>query len=220
VIALVIGLIAGLGFILLISSVVPKSSVPVIEFRPNRPLVPAQVWPDVVDDMSSAIKAGLSLGQTLDEVASRGPLQVRPLFRAAYESYMQSGDLAIALTHIRLNARDAVADKFCSALVIAHQVGGSDLGSVLRSLSEVLREDLRIRGELKARQAWTVNGARLALAAPWLTVALLSLRSEAASVYASALGIRVLTMNAVLSGLAYLIMMRISRLPHDETGIS
>ena len=37
----------------------------------------------------------------------------------------------------------------------------------------MLREDLRTRGELRARQSWTVNGARVAVCAPWLVLALL-----------------------------------------------
>jgi tight adherence protein B len=50
-------------------------------------------------------------------------------------------------------------------------VGGGDLGRLLRSLSTFLREDARTRSELESRQAWTVNGARLAVSAhettPW-----------------------------------------------------
>jgi tight adherence protein B len=174
------------------------------------------IWPDVVDDMGSAVKAGMSLGQTLEEISLKGPEQVRTMFAAAHRSYLASGDLAQALTHIRRDAQDPVAEKFCGALLIAHHVGGSDLGSVLRTLSDVLRDDLRVRGELLARQAWTVNGARLAVAAPWVTVLLLSVRKDAADVYSSVLGIRVLSINAVISIAAYFTMLRVGRLPVEK----
>ena len=44
-------------------------------------------------------------------------------------------------------------------------MGGSDLGKLLGTLAEFLRESARTRSELEARQSWTVNAARLALAA-------------------------------------------------------
>jgi tight adherence protein B len=50
----------------------------------------------------------------------------------------------------------------------------------LRALSGYLREDLRTRGELESRQAWTVNAARLAVAAPWVVLLLMSLQRDVA----------------------------------------
>jgi hypothetical protein len=49
---------------------------------------------------------------------------------------------------------------------LTRQVGGSDLGRLLGTLAEFLRESARTRSELEARQSWTVNAARLAVAAP------------------------------------------------------
>ena len=42
---------------------------------------------------------------------------------------------------------------------MARQVGGSELGRLLRTLSAFLRADARTRGEIEARQSWTVNAA-------------------------------------------------------------
>ena len=69
---------------------------------------------------------------------------------------------------------------------MAREVGGSDLGRLLRTLSTFLREDARTRAELQTRQGWTVNAARLAVAAPWAVLALLSLRTDAVRAYNSA----------------------------------
>ena len=54
---------------------------------------------------------------------------------------------------------------------MAREVGGTDLGRLLRTLSAFLREDARTRAELETRQGWTVNAARLAVAAPWIVLA-------------------------------------------------
>ena len=94
-------------------------------------------------------------------------------------------------------------------------MGGRDLGALLRSLSRMLREDMRTRGELEARQSWTVNGAKVAVAAPWLVLALLSTRPQAAAAYATATGALVLLGGAVASAVAYWLMLRLGRLPEE-----
>ena len=55
-----------------------------------------------------------------------------------------------------------------------------------------LRDDARTRSELESRQAWTVNGARLAVAAPWLVLLLMSFQSDVIRRYASPAGVVVL----------------------------
>ena len=80
----------------------------------------------------------------------------------------------------------------------------------------MLREDMRTRGELEARQSWTVNGAKVAVAAPWLVLALLSSRPQAAAAYATGAGAVILLIGAVVSVIAYRLMLRLGRLPEEE----
>ena len=82
-------------------------------------------------------------------------------------------------------------------LRVARQVGGGDLGRLLRNLSGHLRDDARTRSELEARQSWAVNGARLAVAAPWLVLLTMSFQREVISRYASAAGAVVLVTGAL-----------------------
>ena len=95
-------------------------------------------------------------------------------------------------------------------------MGGSDLGRLLRTLSTFLREDGRTRAELETRQGWTVNAARLAVAAPWVVLAMLSTRPESIRAYASATGTLVLVVGAAVCTVAYRVMVHIGRLPEDE----
>jgi len=171
------------------------------------------IWPDVVDDLSSAIRAGLSLPQAMNLLAQSGPEEIRVTFGQAMQRYQLTGDFIGSLDLLGELVQDPVADKFVSALQIAYEVGGTDLGNLLRSLSEVIREDNKVRGEIDARQSWTINGARLAISAPWFTVLILSSRQSASSVYLSAPGLRILSICAVISGLAYLAMTKIGQLP-------
>ena len=182
----------------------------------KRSKLPADVWPDVVDDLASAIRAGLSLPHAVIELCNSGPEQLRPAFQLCRDQYQATGDFNAGLSLIAQNLKDPQADKFVASLQIAHEVGGADLGVLLRTLSEVMREELVLRGEIVARQSWTVNGAKLAVAAPWVTALVLSTRDTAANVYMSASGIRMLAICAVVSVLAYIAMMKIAELPAEK----
>lgn len=175
-----------------------------------------EVWPEAVDTLVSGVRAGMSLPEALANLAERGPEAVRPQFRAFAVDYAATARLDPCLDRLKARFADPVADRIVEALRLANEVGGTDLGTLLRALSRMLREDLRTRGELEARQSWTVNGAKVAVAAPWLVLGLLSTRPQAAAAYASAQGAVVLAAGAAASLVAYQLMIRLGRLPEDE----
>nr|WP_159622658.1 type II secretion system F family protein [Ruania rhizosphaerae] len=175
-----------------------------------------ELWPDVVDDLSSAIRAGMSLPEALISLADRGPEQLRGEFTSFAEDYRATGRFADSLDRLKARLADPVADRLIEALRLTREVGGTDLGRLLRTLSQFLREDLRARGELEARQSWTVNGARLAAASPWLILAMLSTRPQTTDAFSSPLGAVVLLLGGLACAGAYLLMVRIGRLPEDQ----
>ena len=78
----------------------------------------------------------------------------------------------------------------------------------------------RAGSELEGRQSWTVNAARLAIAAPWVTLALLSTRPQALDAYRTSAGAVILIVAALASLLAYRVMLWIGRLPEEERVIA
>ena len=127
----------------------------------------------------SGVRAGLSLPEALTQLGVRGPEQLRPPFRRFGEDYRATGRFDECLDRLKAALADPVGDRIVEALRMAREVGGTDLGRLLRTLSAFLREDARTRAELETRQGWTVNAARLAVAAPWVVLLLLSLQPEA-----------------------------------------
>ena len=83
-------------------------------------------------------------------------------------------------------------------------------------LDPVNRRSHRARAELETRQGWAVNGARIAVAAPWLLIGALSLNPPAVRAYNSAGGALILAFGGVVSVVAYRLMVRIGRLPVEE----
>jgi tight adherence protein B len=173
------------------------------------------LWPDVVDNLTSAVRAGLSLPEALSQLGERGPAALREPFAAFGRDYRASGRFGDSLDTLKDRLADPVADRICEALRVTREVGGCDLGRLLRSLSSFLREDARTRGELQARQSWTVNGARLAVAAPWVVLAMLATRPQAVTAYDSTTGALVLGVGAAVCVGAYRMMVWIGRLPDE-----
>lgn len=173
----------------------------------------AEVWPEAVDNLASAVRAGMSLPDALAALGVRGPEPLRSAFDAFALDYQVTGRFGESLDRLKQRLADPVGDRVVEGLRVAREVGGGELGRLLRNLSGYLREDVRTRGELESRQAWTVNGARLAVAAPWLVLLFMSFQTEVIRRYASPGGALVLAVGAGLCVVAYRLMMRIGRLP-------
>lgn len=230
--AAVPALSAGLGLVIatvlwaISGAVVPSlaiglgaSALPVLVLRSaarRRTTAMREVWPEAVDHVNSAIRAGLSLPEALVQLSRKGPEELRPAFAEFALDYQASGDFARCLDRLKTRLADPVGDRIVEALRITRDVGGTDLGGLLRTLSAFLREDARTRAELEARQSWTVNAARLALVAPWVVLGLMATRPQAAQAYDSTTGLVLIVIGAGVSLIAYRVMLQIARLPQDE----
>ncbi|WP_462187084.1 type II secretion system F family protein [Frankia sp. CcWB2] len=224
-ISLGLGLVAGLvvlaftetvslaGAFVVFASLLPRALV--VRRRHARMHDLRELWPDVVDNLSSAVRAGMSLPEGLAAVGVRGPVQLRPAFTRFGEDYSATGSFSACLDRLADELADPVADRIIESLRMAREVGGTDLGRLLRTLSTFLREDARTRAELETRQSWTVNAAWLALAAPWIVLLLLATRGQNVRAYDSPTGVLVLVVGGAVSALAYLLMKRIGRLPEE-----
>lgn len=172
----------------------------------------AQAWPGVLDDVTSAVRAGLNLPEALAQAGTRAPDDLRSAFATFETQYRRTGDFSAALEEMRRMVDDDVFDQLVQSLSIARTVGGHDLTQVLRSLGTFVRADVQIRGELLARQSWSVNAARMAVAAPWVVLVMLSSRPSTIEAYRTPTGALVLLAVAGMSVIAYAAMLRIARL--------
>ncbi|WIK64742.1 type II secretion system F family protein [Gleimia hominis] len=175
----------------------------------------AAAWPDVADSLLSAILAGVSLPQAVIELEHHGPEVTRPLFEEFARIMRSTGRFSQALDTLETRVTNSQARRMIEGIRLARELGGSELGNLLRDLAVVMREDARVRGEIEARQSWTVNGARLAVAAPWIVLLLISLRTDAAAAYSTPTGMSILAAGGLLCVFAYAVMRRIASLEED-----
>ena len=171
-----------------------------------------QAWPDAIDHLSSAIRAGLNLSESLTAIGVRGPAPLRPVFIALGNDLASGTSLESALVQFCAECNDPIADQLTETILIAHEVGGSEIGRLLRTFSQFLRLEIQTRDEIRVRQGWVVNGARIAAAAPWILLGLLSLRQESVAAYQSPGGILTIVIGALVSVVAYLWMRRLAKL--------
>ncbi len=176
----------------------------------------AEVWPEAVDNLASAVRAGMSLPESLIALGQRGPEPLREAFTSFGLDYQVTGRFGESLDRLKDRLADPVGDRVVEGLRIAREVGGGELGALLRNLSGYLRGDARTRSELESRQTWSVVGARLAVAAPWLVLLLLSFQGDVITRYSSTAGAVVLAVGGGASLVAYRLMVRIGRLPLER----
>ena len=174
------------------------------------------LWPEVVDHLVAAVRAGMPLPDALAAFAESGPPPLRPGFRRFEERWRRTGTVGPALDDAKQHFADPTADRLIEVLRMAREVGGTELPSVLRDLAAHLRQDLALRAEVEARQSWVTNAGKLGLAAPWIVLGLLATRPEAARAYATPQGTVLLLAAAGVTLVAYRVMLAIGRLPEDR----
>lgn len=104
-----------------------------------------ELWPEVVDNLTSGVRAGLSLPEALTAIGARGPEAMREAFRRFGSDYRTTGRFNESLDRLKVTLADPVGDRVCESLRVAREVGGTDLGRLLTTLSSFLRDDARIR---------------------------------------------------------------------------
>jgi len=175
-----------------------------------------QLWPDVCDLLIASIRVGLSLPDAVASLAESAPSALRPAFLVFARDLRASGRFETSLDRLKSTLADPIGDRIAETLRMARQVGGTELISVLRSLSASVRADAALRGEVEARQSWIRGAAVLGAIAPWVILGLLVMRPEGASAYGTPEGVVVICVGAAVSVVAFHIMVRIGRLPEPR----
>lgn len=184
--------------------------------RESRRSALRHAWPDALADIISGVRAGVSLAECCSALAHRGPLELRDAFAAFGATYSASGSFDAALSRLERHLEDPIADRVVAILRITHEVGGNDVVRVLRTSAELIRDDLSVRGEIRARWSWTITAARLAAAAPFLILLIMGTRPEAAAAYTSPAGTVTILMGGVATFVGYRLMLRAAKLPEER----
>lgn len=170
------------------------------------------MWPDVCDLLVAGIRAGLSLPEAVAGLANGGPAPLRPAFAQFAREVEATGSFDRSAAQLKATLADPVADRIIESLRMARQVGGTELTSVLRALSQSVRAETALRSEVEARQSWIRGAAVLGVSAPWVVLLLLSSRPEGAIAYSTPEGLAIILVGAAASVVAFRLMLMLGRL--------
>ncbi len=137
-------------------------SFPVTSYRRRRDARLAtalDAWPRMIEEIRIlTVTVGRSIPQAVFEVGRRAPAELQPAFANAYREWTLSTDFRRTLALLKAQLADPTADMVCETLLIAHEVGGSDVDKRLEALADDRQQDLQSRKDARAKQA----GARFA----------------------------------------------------------
>ena len=108
--------------------------------------------PEALDFLSRALKAGHSLSTGIQMMADELPMPLAAEFRQCYDAHSlgQSLDEALKDTAARVESTDFAF--FVTAVLIQRQTGG-DLSEVLKNISGMIRQRVRLQQQVKAKTA-------------------------------------------------------------------
>lgn len=146
------------------------ATLPVASYRQRRRArneKAQEAWPRLIEEIRILTSsAGRSIPQALFEVGRRGPVELRPAFAAAEREWLLSTDFTRTLDVLKARLADPTADATCETLLIAHELGGTDLDRRLDALAADRRRDTHDRKDARAKQAGARFARRFVLIVP------------------------------------------------------
>ncbi|MGQ0617829.1 MAG: type II secretion system F family protein [Acidimicrobiia bacterium] len=135
--------------------------------RDTRSAVSQEAWPRLIEEIRIQTGSlGRSIPQALFDVGRRGPEEMRGAFSAAHREWLITTDFERTVGVLKARLADPTADATCETLLVAHDLGGSDLDRRLDALVEDRIVDVQGRKDARARQAGARFARRFVLLVP------------------------------------------------------
>ncbi len=145
-------------------------SSPVATYRMRRAARRAaamDAWPRMLEELRLLTSSlGRSIPQALFEVGRRAPAEMRGAFDAAHREWLLSTDFERTLRVLKAGLADPTADATCETLLVANEVGGTDLDRRLEALIDDRIQDTQGRKDARAQQAGARFARRFVLIVP------------------------------------------------------
>ena len=188
--------------------------------RSRRRVLAESRWPDILDAIRMALRSGVPLHAALDAADAQLPAEWRGSWRSAIAGLANGASVASTVRELQRQRADPLTDRVGESIIVAHEMGGTELPRVLEELGRGIRDELRVRREATARQSWVRHAARLGSAAPWIVVIMLGSRPENRAAFSSAAGVSLLVACAGATLVAYTVMTAMGKLPEKRRWVT
>jgi tight adherence protein B len=185
--------------------------------RARRAEAAQEAWPRMIEELRlQATTLGRSIPQALFDVGARAPVELRPAFAAAQREWLITTDFARTLDVLKTKLADPTADIACETLLIAHEVGGTDLGKRLQALAEDRHADVMSRKDARSKQAGVRFARRFVLIVPAGMAVAGSMIGSGRDAYATPMGQFVVGAAVVLLVACWVWAGRFLRMPRTD----
>ena len=150
-----IGLLFNIASILLVVAVAAAGAIPtmVVLFKRGRRFSRfEELFPDAIDLLARAVRAGHAFTTALEMIGRELPEPVAGEFRTTYEQQNFGMPLREALHNLTVRVPLSDVNFFVSALHVQHESGGN-LAEILDNLAFVIRERFKILRQVKVHTA-------------------------------------------------------------------
>lgn len=171
-----------------------------------------QQWTLLIDDLTSGVRAGLTISEALAQALQNCEEPLRSDFQEAILEINRSGQVSKVISILKNQITDTVGVATLKLLQVVLKTGANDLATSLSILSNSCRENHNLIQELKAKQSWVLNGARISVISPWLVLLALWTQESVRNAYQNLIGQLILILVAVVGLFGYLVMKRIGRI--------
>jgi tight adherence protein B len=168
-------------------------------------------WPSVLESFESAAQSGMSLLDSIRDLAESTQLLVSKDFAFAVQLCDLGLGLDAALTQLKQRFGLSICDSTIETLRLVNDSGGAGYLSALRHQSRAIRASSSVSLQIQAKQGWVLGTAKIAVAAPWLIVVLLSGRPENVAAYSSLQGSMLLLAGLAASVVAVYLITQIGK---------
>jgi tight adherence protein B len=181
----------------------------------NRRRELSQLWPEVLDAVHSAISSGMTLSDAFDDLSQSGPQRLRSHFQLLSHRLDTGWSFEQSIDELKSSLGEVHADRLCEVLRLVSHNGSESLGQTLRQQAISLRRDLAVAGQIESKQGWVSGTAKIAVAAPWIVVALLATRKENAAIFNTSEGAAILLLGFVVCAVAFRLVQLLGSLPQQ-----
>lgn len=177
----------------------------------KRVLAFEQQLPDAIDMLVSAMKAGYSFQAATQFIGDEVSPPLGPEFARFYDEQRLGVDVRTALLALQDRLDSLDLKMFVTAVIIQRETGGN-LGEVLSSIAEVIRQRIAMKGQIQALVAEPKMSARFLAILPIVVFLLLSVMNPRflEPLLQTSVGRMMLLSSALMVVLGYAIMMKIA----------
>ena len=185
--------------------------------RQRRRSAAQEAWPRIIEEVRILTSSlGRSVPQAVFEAGRSAPESLRPAFAAAEREWLLSTDFERTVGVLKADLADPTADAAAETLLVAHEVGGTDLDRRLDALIEDRVIDVQGRKDARSRQAGVRFARRFVLLVP-LGMALVGMSiGDGRAAYATRWGQVMVAVGLLTIVACWAWAGRLLRLPEEE----